>query len=65
MNKPKYEKPLLVELGFDSEVMGIRCKVGSSESVSCKAGSIAKSNCSSGPVLSGGEICEGGSAPYS
>jgi hypothetical protein len=65
MDKAKYEKPLLVELGFDSEVMGVRCKNGTGEISQCKDGSLAFGNCQSGSGIAGGTYCNIGTAAAS
>ena len=46
MDKVKYEKPMLVELGFDSEVMGTRCQNGPANSPQCKSGPTARAEVS-------------------
>ena len=65
MDKAKYEKPLLVELGFDSEVIGIQCKTGTGEQAQCKSGSIAFGTCDLGSDQAGGTYCNIGSAAAS
>jgi len=65
MDKAKYEKPMLVELGFDGEVMGVRCKTGSAEVNKCTPGSIAKTNCGAGTSYALGTVCTAGGAPAS
>ena len=62
MDKAKYEKPLLVELGFDSEVLGIKCKTGTGEVSQCKSGSLAFGTCDLGSSQASGTYCNVGSA---
>ena len=65
MDKIKYEKPMLVELGFDSEVMGTQCTVGSTNPPQCKAGPTAKIVCNIGSSFAVPTVCSGGATPGS
>ena len=65
MDKPKYEKPMLVELGFDSEVMGTQCQAGPSNPPQCKAGPTARNRCQAGDSQALPSVCVSGGTPAS
>jgi hypothetical protein len=65
MDKLKYEKPMVVELGFDSEVMGTNCAVGPSNQPTCKDGLTAKARCNSGTSKDLPSVCIPGGTPAS
>ena len=60
MDKLKYEKPMLVELGFDSEVMGTTCQAGPANSPQCKSGPTAKNRCQLGTSQALPNVCVSG-----
>lgn len=65
MGKVKYEKPMLVELGFESKVLGIRCKSGPSNFPQCKSGSTARNRCNTGASQALPTLCNPGAAAAS
>ena len=65
MDKVKYEKPMLVELGFNSEVMGTNCAVGPDNPPQCKVGPTAKIQCNQGSSFAVPTVCSGGATPGS
>jgi hypothetical protein len=65
MDKLKYEKPMLVELGFDSEVMGTDCTNGPSNPPNCKAGATARIRCQVGSSFALPSVCVSGGTPGS
>ena len=65
MDKLKYEKPMLVELGFDSEVMGTACQAGPQNTPQCKAGPTAKAQCNAGTGQALPNVCITGAAAAS
>ncbi len=65
MDKAKYEKPMLVELGFDSEVMGTKCKSGPQNPNSCTPGNTARNTCALGASQALPTVCSVGSTPSS
>ena len=65
MDKVKYEKPMLVELGFESRVMGIMCKNGPSNSPQCKSGPTARGQCKTGASQALPTLCNPGAAAAS
>ena len=65
MDKAKYEKPMLVELGFDSEVMGTKCKQGPANSPQCKSGPTARGRCQAGTSQALPILCNVGGAAAS
>jgi hypothetical protein len=56
---------MLVELGFDSEVMGTQCTAGPSNPAQCKAGPTARVRCDVGSSFAVPTVCSGGSTPGS
>ena len=65
MDKAKYEKPMLVELGFESNVMGIRCKSGPTNAPQCKSGPTARRRCQAGTGQALPTLCNPGKAAAS
>jgi len=65
MDKAKYEKPMLVELGFDSEVMGTKCKAGPANVNKCKSGPTARNRCTLGTSQALPRVCNAGGAAAS
>jgi len=65
MDKVKYEKPMLVELGFDSEVMGTRCQNGPANSPQCKSGPTARARCRTGTSQALPSVCNVGTVAAS
>ena len=65
MDKVKYEKPMLVELGFDSEVMGTQCQAGPANSPQCKSGPTARNRCQVGDSQALPNVCVSGGTPAS
>ena len=65
MDKLKYEKPMLVELGFDSEVMGVACQNGPANPPQCKSGPTAKNRCQTGTSEALPNVCVSGGTPAS
>jgi hypothetical protein len=65
MDKAKYEKPMLVELGFDSEVMGTKCMQGPANSPQCKSGPTARNRCQAGTSQALPIVCNAGGAAAS
>ncbi len=65
IDKVKYEKPMLVELGFDSEVMGVRCQNGPANSPQCKSGPTARNRCQLGASEALPNVCITGGTPAS
>lgn len=65
MDKLKYEKPMLVELGFDSEVMGTKCQNGPANPPQCKSGSTARNRCQAGTSQALPNVCSAGGAAAS
>ena len=65
MDKPKYEKPMLVELGYDIEVMGTKCQAGPANAAQCKAGPTARNRCQLGTSQALPSVCVSGGTPAS
>lgn len=65
MEKAKYEKPMLLELGFDRGAMGTNCAVGPDNLNNCKVGSNAKIKCDVGTNFAQSTVCISGSADVS
>ena len=65
MDKLKYEKPMLVELGFDSEVMGTGCQAGPENTPQCRDGATAKARCNAGTSQALPNVCVPGAAAAS
>ncbi len=66
MKRQKYEKPMLVELGFDSNVFGVLCQNGPDNAPVCNpTGSTAKNKCTAGASVSLPNVCIAGPTPAS
>jgi len=66
MKRLKYEKPMLVELGFDSNVLGVQCQAGPTNPPVCNpTGSTARNQCKAGASVSLPNVCSAGPSPAS
>lgn len=65
MEKVKYEKPRLLKLGFDNEVMGVLCSAGPANAKNCIAGADAEKKCQAGGTFAQSTVCVAGPADLS